>query len=371
MVQQHPLNAICPYYTMFPIDFPQRVLRGAHAQQIVADPFCGRGTTLFAARERRLDCYGIDTSPVAVAISRAKLAAAAPQSVLAAYDALMKNSSTAVVPEGPFWEYAYHPETLSLLCSLRAALLKAAAESNEPPAITVLRGLALGALHGPLNKGPNPSSYFSTQMMRTFAPKPDYAMRFWMSRKLTPPFSDIRAVIARRAERLLKRVPPMRTLAQVVHGDARDSASYAALPSAIDWVITSPPYLGMETYEVDQWLRLWFIGGPAYPVYRNPNQLCHHDPATFARNLAMVWDHIAAHARSSIRMVIRFGAIGSRRTDYLSLLKQSLTESHAPWRLTMVRSAGSAEKGRRQSVAMGKRGRSPTIEEQDFYVRLG
>jgi hypothetical protein len=355
---------------MFPLDFPQRILRGAHAQQIVVDPFCGRGTTLFAARERRLACYGVDTSPVAVAISRAKLIAVPPESVLATYDMLMANPPTAAIPQELFWKHAYHPETLATLCSLRAALLTAAAEPHQPLGITVLRGLVLGALHGPLNKGPIPSSYFSNQMMRTFAPKPDYAVRFWTSRKLTPLFSDIRAVIARRAERLLNAVPPMPTSAQVVHGDARDPASYAVLPGAIDWVITSPPYFGMETYEVDQWLRLWFLGGPEHPVYRNSNQLCHHDTAAFTHDLATVWDHLAAHANSTIRMVIRFGAIGSRHADYSKLLRESLNESHTPWRLTTVWSAGGAEKGRRQSVSMGTRSRSSTTEERDFYVRL-
>jgi hypothetical protein len=224
MVRPHPLNGICPYYTMFPLDFPQRILRGAHAQQIVVDPFCGRGTTLFAARERRLACYGVDTSPVAVAISQAKLTALSPELFLATYDMLMANPPVAAVPQGLFWKHAYHPETLATLCSLRATLLTAAAELQEPPGIAVLRGLVLGALHGPLNKGPLPSSYFSNQMMRTFAPKPDYAVRFWTSRKLTPPFSDIRAVVARRAERLLNAVPPRSTIARVIHGDARDPA---------------------------------------------------------------------------------------------------------------------------------------------------
>jgi hypothetical protein len=157
---QHPLNGICPYYTMFPLDFPQRILRGARPRQIVVDPFCGRGTTLFAARERRLPCYGVDTSPVAVAVSRAKLTMATPASVLAAYDALMEHPPTPDIPQGLFWQYAYHPETLATLCSLRAALLTAHAESYELPGITVLRGIALGALHGPINTGPVPSSYF-------------------------------------------------------------------------------------------------------------------------------------------------------------------------------------------------------------------
>jgi len=60
---ENALNAICPYFTMFPLEYPLRVLRRhIAARPTVVDPFCGRGTTLFAARKlgltaRRLNGY--------------------------------------------------------------------------------------------------------------------------------------------------------------------------------------------------------------------------------------------------------------------------------------------------------------------------
>ncbi len=102
MAQQHALNHICPYYTMFPLAFPQRVLRHARKHQRVVDSFCGRGTTLFAARERRLISYGTDTSPVAVTISRSKLTTATAASVLDAYDTLMKQPPQRPSLKAPF-----------------------------------------------------------------------------------------------------------------------------------------------------------------------------------------------------------------------------------------------------------------------------
>ena len=69
------LNAICPYYTMFPLAFPITVLkRFGGAKLRVVDPFCGRGITIFAARIKGHQAYGIDCSPIAIAIARAKLA---------------------------------------------------------------------------------------------------------------------------------------------------------------------------------------------------------------------------------------------------------------------------------------------------------
>ena len=32
-------------------------------------------------------------------------------------------------------------------------------------------------------------------------------------------------------------------------------------------LFTSPPYCGITDYFMDQWLRLWLLGGPAEPEY--------------------------------------------------------------------------------------------------------
>jgi DNA modification methylase len=42
-------NAICPYYTMFPLEYPMRIIRKhKSANPVILDPFCGRGTTIYA-----------------------------------------------------------------------------------------------------------------------------------------------------------------------------------------------------------------------------------------------------------------------------------------------------------------------------------
>ena len=165
------LNAVCPYYTMFPLAFPLGVLsRRSKPKQWVLDPFCGRGTTTFAARLLGLPSVGLDSNPLATALAAAKLPGVSPRQVTAtARYILNQHQETTNVPSGSFWRSAYNPTTLRLLCRLREGLL----ESCDTDARVVLRAIRLGALHGPLSK--QGTSYFSNQCPRTFAPKPRYA----------------------------------------------------------------------------------------------------------------------------------------------------------------------------------------------------
>lgn len=368
----HALNTVCPYYTMFPLAFPARVLRSAGNKDLVADPYCGRGTTIYAARLRGLLSYGVDTSPVAVAVSRAKLSSTSLSAVMQAYDRLLESVPRAETPSGRFWKLAFHEETLSVLCRLRSALRRSSRNkgSSESGAVVMLRAVALGALHGPLNSHGLPGSYFSNQMLRTFAPKPDYAVRFWNTKGLKPHPADVREIIRKRAKNILDGFVPIGSQGQIIAGDSRKKESWEMLPRKISRVITSPPYYGMNTYEEDQWLRMWFLGGPSAVRYGNKNQLSHHSPEDFAKSMARVWDNVGNHARSDIIMAVRFGAIGSHKSDYRQIMADSLEFSRHHWRLVSTRAAGDAADGRRQAMSMGSRAKSSSIEERDFYVRL-
>jgi hypothetical protein len=95
--KEFAFNAICPYYTMFPLEYPMRIIR-KHRQPsaVVLDPFCGRGTTIYAARRLGIPSYGFDTSPIAAAIARAKLASATVDEVIALAEALIARRPKAV-----------------------------------------------------------------------------------------------------------------------------------------------------------------------------------------------------------------------------------------------------------------------------------
>lgn len=355
------LNGICPYYTMFPLTFPLQVLRPrARRGEWVVDPFCGRGTTNFAARMLGLPSFGVDSSPVAVALTQAKLAdARAADVVRVAKSILDAMPSHVTVPLGEFWELAYEPSVLRRICWLRQALLQDCSSDSR----CLLRAILLGALHGPRTK--TTASHLSNQCPRTFAPKPDYAVRFWRTRRMRPPAVDVIEVVKTRARRYLS-CRPKHTPAQVVLGDSRHAEVFGQ--RRFRWAITSPPYYGMRTYIPDQWLRNWFVGGPSSVTYRPPEaEIGHGSAEGFADDLRKVWKGLAKRASNHANLVIRFGGIADRNVDPMTLLKTSLKDSG--WRLTTVVSAGDANAGRRQATQFVHGGPAPR-EEHDFYAVL-
>jgi DNA modification methylase len=365
--KNNALNAICPYFTMFPLEYPLGVLkRHVKSAPIVLDPFCGRGTTLFAARTLGVAAWGIDSSPVAVAIAKAKLATCNVEEPLQLAADLLEATEPVDVPATPFFQAAYHPDTLKDICALREGLPSLGSETD---ASTILRAAVLGCLHGPLPKHMENAGYLSNQMPRTYASKPDYAVRFWKERNLKAPKIDVLRVLRRKIERLvgLEQTAPS-PISQVLCGDAQSIDVFQLVSAAPSVVITSPPYYGMRTYVQDQWLRNWFLGGPAAIDYSAGPQLDHGGKSAFATSLGKVWRNIANTTvpTETLHMYVRFGIIPSAAVDAKAIFKRSLEESGVAWRLVSTRPAKAADAGKRQADQM--KAVSSAAVEFDFHV---
>lgn len=328
--QVDALNAICPYWTMFPLSFPMAELATAEPHEWVLDPFCGRGTTLYAARKLGLPAVGIDSNEVASAIAAAKLVSVSPGAVVALAKELIEQAPEPELPTGEFWRWCFAPGVLDALCRLRTGL-----KQCRGPAAAALKGVLLGALHGPRNKGM--PSYFSNQMPRTYATKPNAAVAFWRGRGLRPVEVDVLAIVQRHAERRYASIPP-RTKGAVHAGDAL--SVLRRLRRRFSRVITSPPYPGMVTYRPDGWLRGWLLGGPERPDYRRDGQLGAMTGARFVVELARIWTAVARRCVPGARMAVRFGALPSTcRGEPENLLLTSL-EASGTWEVASIADAG-------------------------------
>ena len=353
------LNAICPYYTMFPLDFPLEQLAAKPDATRVLDPFCGRGTTLYAARLAGLPSVGIDINPVAVAITQAKLIQVTPDEVVRLAEQILDDDLSDDLPDGEFWQWCYEQTTLREIVTLRERLM-----GIDTPAAAMLRAVMLGILHGPRNK--LLPSYLSNQMPRTYASKPAYAVKFWKTREMEPVRISTLDVAARRVERLLKSSPDSQS-GHVYLGDSVETLR--GLSQKFDLVVTSPPYYGMRTYVPDQWLRSWFLGGPPEVLYGSSGQIARQpNQESFVQALASVWAATASRCLPGARLAIRFGALPSARTDPEQLILASVQQADAGWAIKEIRPAGTSPKQARQAEQFGKAGSA--IDEVDLIAEL-
>lgn len=360
----HALNAICPYFTMFPLEYPFKIIK-KHKKEapVIFDPFCGRGTSIYAARYNGLSAWGFDTSPIAVSIAKAKLAVASVGEIILLAKEIINEYSPLYVPQSEFFRAAYSKETLRDLCALREGLMRIEVETD---ASILLRATCLGCLHGPLNKTVENASYFSNQMPRTFSSKPAYSIKYWNKKGLKPPKVDVITVLVKKLSRIKElEGPSICKPDQIICTDSSSKEYYNDLPKKTSLVITSPPYYGMNTYVQDQWLRMWFLGGSEQIEYQNKNQLTHFGQEMFTSNLSKVWGNIHSLQSSKIDLYIRFGTVPSIKSDAKKIIKESL-DIIGGWKLISVRNAKNASAGKRQANQMVKE--SAPDDEYDFHA---
>lgn len=345
---------------MFPLEFPYRSLHRAKKNDWVLDPFCGRGTTSYAARLRGNPSVGIDSNPVAVAMARAKLCNVSSDQVISRYNEIAaEKPHPKSTPVGVFWKLCYHHKTLNELCAVREWFCE---RTKLSAADVVIRALILGFMHGPKSKVV--PSYLSNQMPRTYATKPDAAVRFWRNSGDHPNYVSLADLLARRARYVLAKVPPQ-VDGYIIRGDSRTTN----IDQTFNWVVTSPPYLGMRTYWSDQWLRNWFMGGPEKVEYARKHQIQQQEPGVFAQELAKVWANTAKYCAPGAGLIIRFGALPTYDVDIVELLKTSLSISMSGWSVKTIRSAGNASHGNRQADHFAT-GAGSAIDEFDLFARF-
>jgi len=294
---------------MFPEAFAETwIERLTRPGDYILDPFCGRGTTPFQALLMGRNAIAGDINPVAYCVTRAKTNAPKLSLVRRRLTALEREfqanawgGECEVLPD--FFQLAYSPATLRQVVYLRSRL-----RWRKSDVDCFLAALMLGSLHG---ESSTSAPYLSNQMPRTISTKPAYSVRFWQSRGLHAPVRDAFNVLRRQLEYRYKSEPPDGR-ATVLEVDMRElPRAKRKLPSKVSCVITSPPYLNVTSFEEDQWLRLWFLGGPPHPTYRKVSKDDRHEnPVNYWRMVADMWRTLSLVLAPKSNVVVRFGGKG-------------------------------------------------------------
>lgn len=304
---RHRFHAICPYFAMFPEEFVQRHLAWSKPGDLVLDPFCGRGTTVFESLLRGRNAIGCDVNPVAVCVSRAKADPPTLQAVLSRIRQLEEACFEADRNSRPteFFRWCFHPETFHQVAFLRNTLKWKRRRDD-----CFIAAMSLGLLHGESHRTP---LCFSNRMPRTISTKPDYSVRWWRARDLHAPKRDVFAILREMTAFRFSSEPAERR-GRIAHCDVRRASQrFADVLGRVTLVITSPPYLDTTNYREDQWLRLWLLGGPTIPNAHNvKHDDRHRSSPTYWRFLEDAWAGIALLLAPKAHAVVR---IGGRRLD--------------------------------------------------------
>lgn len=259
----HAMHTMCSYHGMFPPRLAHYFIqRFSNEDDLVLDPFSGRGTTTLQAKVEGRRTIGNDLNPLAFVLSRAKAAPPSWEQVRHTVDGLKAAYASwqgPAVDVKPDIEMLYHPETLRQLVFLQSHLFRRPM-SDWSRADFMIAGATAGILHGSFRADGKTSSYLSISMPNTFSMSPQYVRKYIRENGLTKPEQNVFDCLRDKLARLyLDDIPGPA-------GDAYHKDATAFLGSkivgeqSVDLLLTSPPYLQVVNYGTSNWIRLWWLG---------------------------------------------------------------------------------------------------------------
>lgn len=358
---RHPLHSICPYFAMFPESFVlEQLYAYTRPDDVVLDPFCGRGTTVLESLLNHRHALGSDINPVAACVAGAKADVPLLHNVQRRVDDLAARfiaSTNVELPPSEFFRHCFHQETFAEVAFLRGTLNWRRNSTDRFIAATIL-----GILHGESHKS---AMCLSNRMPRTISTKPDYSVRWWQERGLQPPRRHAFDVL-REAVRFRFSQPPPKRKGSVVLADARRcSSSLKAHQGRVALIVTSPPYLDTTDYAEDQWLRLWFLGGQSRPTLRRHRDDRHTVVADYWTFLEEVWRGCVPLLRDRAKIVVRIGGTRLTKVDLFEGLRGSLARGLDGRTIRSLHSGNSSRIEKRQTNSF-RPGTSPDRMEHDF-----
>lgn len=241
------LHSLCSYMAMFPPSVPNFFIKKySNENDVVLDPFSGRGTTVLEACMLNRKAIGNDKSKLAYLLTKAK--SDVPQkgrvlSRISKLEAEFTSDSIVIDNIEPNIRMIFSDFTLKQLVYLKTKLNWK--KSNVDAFVTAM---LLGILHG------NSELYLSLSMPNTFSMSPNYIKNYIAKNKITRPERNAFDSLRKKLERCYQR-PAIK--GKALNKDAR--AMPNVKKSSVDLIVTSPPYMKVIRYGQFNWIRLWFL----------------------------------------------------------------------------------------------------------------
>ncbi len=244
----NPLHKMCSRICSFPPLMPRYFIeKYSNKGDVFLDIFSGKGTAPLEAALLDRKSIGNDVSPEAHILTYAKL----NPIKLSSYKKKLTQIENkmgyikSIKNVDPKVKVFYNPTTLKRLIELKTILK----EDNSKSA-NFIKGVALGLLHG------NSQKSFSLRCSHSYSMSPTYVKKYAKKHGLKRPRRDIIEALKQRGEELLIN-NNLKYKGRALNSDSRD---ISLKDCTVDLAFFSPPYLNIQTYAYDNWLRHWFLG---------------------------------------------------------------------------------------------------------------
>jgi len=256
------MHSLCSYLGAFPSSLAKYFIKYfTDENDLVFDPFSGRGTTILESRILNRNSIGSDLNPIALVLSKAKSKHLKKDAIIRRINEIKSGYDYALfLPEAQAQSdeihLIFHQATLAELCYLKGVLLDSTNKIDQ-----FLVGAILGIMHGGERKD-GTSGYLSISMPNTFSMSPEYVRRFVQTKELNRVYRNVFDILIEKVERVFKKHVSPKRESIVVECDAKEiskSKDLSKYINKVDFLLTSPPYLGIVNYAKQNWIRAWFL----------------------------------------------------------------------------------------------------------------
>ncbi len=223
---------------------------------IVYDPFAGRGTTIIKAALLGRQVVANDVNPLSKILCQPRLKIPSLNEIKQRLSEIpLDENAKAEIDLSMF----FHPQTEAEIVSLKTYLEKKQENKDEDFIDAWIRMVATNRLTG------HSSGFFSVYTLPpNQAVSPKRQAKINEQRKQIPSYRDIKRIILRKSALLTKDLSEKQkeNLSKIAKGSlfSTSDARYTnRIPSdLVQLTVTSPPFLDVVQYSDDNWLRCWF-----------------------------------------------------------------------------------------------------------------
>ena len=260
----HEISYRACFKAQLPRFFIDRITR---TEEIVYDPFMGRGTTPLEAALLGRRAFGNDANPLSRIFTIPRLHLPSLDDVA---DRLGEVKIVSKAREAIDLSMFFHPRTKIEILSLRRYLTRRREDRREDAVDRWIRMVATNRLTG------HSKGFFSVYTLPpNQAMSQENQVKVNKQRRQKPDYRDVKELILRKTKSLLRNVGEEQklTLSQVsgkakfLNGDARRTRSITS--NSIKLTVTSPPFLDTVNYAADNWMRCWFNEFDIEAIARN------------------------------------------------------------------------------------------------------